>query len=337
LTNESIALALPCVFQIAQRVPEIGLAPVNGEDASAWEGARILVIRESQSGDSVLVALVKPDAAPLPFRADYEAGTVDTPDGEFSLSEFQTSFFRCDANGEHVANFFDPAWVQMQDARAAGSESHQADITELVELRRRSDQVADQVDWRMFDILMSGETDGLTADEALAKARFRNDAPIHLVHGLEGLVSFQAAPDPDFNEEGSVLAEQEQVPDLILEGWSEIRAYPQYLIDGVRVIFKRFLSDRIGDTPIEEIVRLEHPPGEMDAMARVFEQEGFEDMGISPPFQDSKVMRGGYSTSEVRNFRGNGVDVILFEDFRGSYAYAWPEQPTAKPKIVARH
>jgi hypothetical protein len=117
-----------------------------------------------------------------------------------------------------------------------------------------------------------------------------------------------------------------QVPDTILDGWMEVRAFPTYLIDGVRAIFRRFLADRIGDTPIEEIVRIQLGRGRMDDICRVFEQEGFDDMGVSAPFADEQVMQRGYSTSEVRNFRGDGCDIIVFEDFAGAYAYAWPDE-----------
>lgn len=274
----------------------------------------------------MLVALVRLDAVPEPFHADYLAGKVAAPSGEYDLREFQNSYFRCDSDGAYITTFLDPAWMQIRAAQAAGSEAHIADITSLVEVTRRGDRVSDQIDWRMFDIAISGETDGLTAEEALARSRFHNEAPLHQVHGLDGLVSIHMEPADELDELEGFEGETIPVPKLVLDGWEEVRVFPQYLIDGVRAIFRRFLADRIGDTPIEEIVRIQYWPGEMQAICEVFEHEGFDDMGVSAPFADDRVMRGGYATSEVRNFRGNGCDIIVFEDFAGSYAYAWPEQ-----------
>jgi hypothetical protein len=303
------------------------VVPYNEDEAPEWENSRAVTIRApGEQGSTVLVALVRLDAAPEPFHADYEAGRVSTPSSEFGLKEFQNSYFRSDADGSYVGTFMAPAWMQLLDARKAGSEAHVADITALVEVTRRGERISDQIDWRMFDIAVSGETDGLTAEEALARSRFHNEAPLHQVHGLQGLASIHMEPADELDEIDGEVGNFLPVPHLVLDGWQEIRVFPQYLIDGVRAIFRRFLADRIGDTPIEEIVRIQHWPGEMQAICEVFEHEGFEDMGVSAPFADNRVMRGGYATSEVRNFRGNGCDIIVFEDFAGSYAYAWPEQ-----------
>lgn len=328
MTDESIPHALACRYSLARLTDDGALAPYSDEDAPSWENARALRIRTvGEEGPVVLVALMHEDATPEPFHADYAAETVSTPSGDYGLGEFSNAHLRCAANGAIVGTFLDPAWMQIRDARAAGSEPHIADITALVEVIRQGDQLADQVNWRMFDIVISDEKDALTAEEAIARSRFQNDAPLHVVHGLEGLVSLGAEPELAVIDADVVVADEyAHEAKLVLQGWQEVRVFPQYLIDGVRAIFRRFLADRIGDTPIEEIVRIQLGRGEMEAICEVFEQEGFDDMGVSPPFADDLVMRGGYSTSEVRNFRGNGCDIIVFEDFLGAYAYAWPEQ-----------
>lgn len=311
---DDIPLALPCQFAFGRR--DGGhLAPVDGSSAE-WSGRHAAVIRQTDTADEMsplLVALVAHNARPLPFHADYDAGIVSTPLGDQEASEFRNSHFRCDREGNLVGTFLDPAWMQMRDARAADSAPHIADVERFLAARRRGATVADEVDWRLFDIVMSAQSDGLSAEDALARSRVRPDAPVHVLHGLEGLVSMRI-------DENGVLA-----PDLILEGWREIREYPQYLIAGVRAMFGHFISDLIGDTPIEEIVRLQQPRGYVEDICEVFLQEGFDDLGTSPPFADDKVMQRGYATSEVRNFSGNGCRVIVFEDFSGSYIYAWPQ------------
>jgi hypothetical protein len=325
MSDESIALAMPCTFEFVARDPGTGDLEVT------WENDLQAVVIRTDNANSyapALVALISATATPQPFFAAYPAGIVSTPVGEFNVGEFQMLFFRCDAEGGYVGNFLDPAWMQMRDATAAGAAAHVDDIASLIDARRNGDAVVDQIDWRLFDIGSSGETDGLSADEALARARFRNDAPLHLVHGLQGLASLKMMQP----ELASILGDEEPelfpVADLVLEDWFEIRSYPTYLIDGVRALFRRFLADRIGETPIEGIVRIQHAPGMANAISNVFEQEGFDELEPSAPFADDRMMRGAYATSEVRNFRGNGVDIIVFEDFAGSYAYAWPEQPT---------
>jgi hypothetical protein len=339
LADESIPLALACTYTLARRGEDGRVGPISEDEAAAWENARAVVVRETGTEGRLLVALIPLEAVPEPFKTDYETGFVSTPSGEFDQWDFQESFIRCDDDGAYVGNFFDPSWVQIRDARSAGCEPHIADIEALIELKRRSDQVSDQIDWRMFDISVSGETDGLTAEEALRRSRFQNEAPVHKVHGLEGLVSMRTETMLDLDEDDTRpgVDVEVQVPDTILDGWMEVRVFPTYLIDGVRAIFRRFLADRIGDTPIEEIVRIQLGRGRMDDICRVFEQEGFDDMGVSVPFAEDRVMGGGYSTSEVRNFRGNGCDIIVFEDFAGAYSYAWPEQIRADPDRKPRH
>lgn len=327
MADESIPLALACRYRLARQDEHGTVLPYTEEEAPEWTNSRAVTIRApGEQGSTVLVALVHLDAAPEPFRADYAADRISTPSGEFDFKEFRNSHFRSDAAGAFLGTFMAPAWMQLLDARKAGSEAHIADITALVEVTRRGDRISDQIDWRMFDITVSGDTDGLTSEEALARSRFHNEAPLHQVHGLQGLTSIHMVPADELDEIDGEAGNFLPVPSLVLDGWQEVRVFPQYLIDGVRALFRHFLADRIGDTPIEEIVRIQLWPGEMQDICEVFEHEGFEDMGVSAPFADDRVMRGGYATSEVRNFRGNGCDIIVFEDFAGSYAYAWPEQ-----------
>ncbi|NTF17610.1 hypothetical protein G6L37_04305 [Agrobacterium rubi] len=317
MPHPAIALSLPCRFSLAQR-RDGHLQPVSDDDH--WGDAHVVALRETDHTDPsspIIVAVIRQAAQPIPFHPDYDAGIMSTPIGDYDLKEFRSSFLRCDQEGNVVGTFLDPCWIQMRDAIRADSEAHKADIAGLVASRRRGERVADQVDWRLYDIAMSDETDGLSAADALARARVANDAPVHLVHGLEGLVSLQSHPHQNGSEAHSVK--------MVLEGWQEIRVFPQYLIAAMRALFIRFLGDRIGSTPIEEIVRLHLAPGEMDDMCEVFLQEGFEEDAPSPPFKDEHMMQGGYETSIVRNFRGNGADVIVFQDFNGSYSYAWPQ------------
>lgn len=322
MPNESIALAMPCTFELVGRDPETGALETT------WDGdLQAVVVRSDQEelGFPTLVALVSKSATPQPFFPDYGNQIVSTPVGDFAYDEFRMLFFRCDANGAYVGNFLDPAWMQIRDAKDAGAEAHVDDINAMIDACRSGQTFIDEISWRSFDIATTGETDGLSTEEVKARASARENVPLNVAHGLDGLTSLKMAPLAMSIDEDE---EMYPVADLVLEGWTEIRQFPSYFIDGVRVLFKRFLADRIGDTAIEDIVRIHYAPGMLDAIADVFQQEGFEDRGISPPFEDRQIMRGGYVTSEVRNFRGNGVDIIAFEDFAGAYAYAWPEQPT---------
>ena len=317
MPHPAIALSLPCHFSLARR-GNGHLHPAS--DDEDWGDAHVVAIRETDHTDPtspIVVAVIRHAARPVPVHADYDAGILSTPTGDYDFNDFRSSFIRCDHEGNLVGTFLDPAWIQMKDAIAADSEAHKADIAGLVASRRRGERIADEVDWRLYDIAMSDETDGLSAEAALARARLSNDAPFHVVHGLEGLVSLEQVHHEHGDEGHSVK--------MVLEGWQEIRVFPQYLIAAVRALFTRFLADRIGDTPIEEIVRLHQPPGEMDDICEVFLQEGFEEDAPSPPFREERMMQGGYETSIVRNFRGNGADVIVFEDFNGSYCYAFPQ------------
>lgn len=316
--NSRIPYALPCRFSVALKDRGHLTPATEGED---WKSSHVVAIREVDHTDPaspLVVAVITQSAQPIPFHADYDDGTMSTPVGEFDLPHFRRSFIRCDEEGNLVGTFFDPAWLQLKDAVAADSTAHRNDIAEMVLARRRGSTVADEIEWRLFDIAQSEASDGLSTAEVLERARTVNDRPFHLAQGLEGLVALEHETYPN-GDDGHAIK-------LVLEGWHEIRVFPQYMIAGVRALFTKFMGDLIGDTPIEEVVRLHYPRGEMDAICEVFTQEGFDEAPELPPFRDEHMMRGGYETSIVRNFRNKGCAVVVFEDLNGAYAYAFPAQ-----------
>lgn len=375
MTDTTTPLFMECEMHAARFLPETGVWTVlryQGEDdlpiSIILDGGRIVEIRPApirenldqivltalsdEGRDSLsLVGVVKEGTQPKPFTIDYVNRKVDIGDEEsVSLLDFQNFAFRCDVEGAYVANFLDPLWKQVKACEAAGAEAHVAEIHEGVETLRDSDNVYVQIDWRLFDIAVSGMTDGMTTEEVLTQARFSNDAPLHAVHGLDSLVESETVhiaagyfdeygeevDAADADESGAEFREAHDEEEIVfdLSDWHEVREYPQYMIDGVRAMFRHFMADRIGDTPIEGITRIQKETGRVEDICRLLDQGGFEYNGKSRPFADAaRVMGRPYETSDVISYNGNGLDIIVFEDFAGSYAYGWPEQP--KPRLAA--
>lgn len=368
MADATTPLYLQCEIRTASLDPQTLEWTIVGdveEDAApetvrdAHDGARVIEIRDvsgvqadgNDDARVAVIAVVREGAEPKPFNIDYQEKLVDIGGEEpVDLSEFQTSAFRCDSEGAYVTTFLDPLWKQVKACEAAGAEAHVAEIHAAIDTMRDSDNAYVQIDWRVFDIAVSGMTDGMTTEEVLAQSRFRNDAPLHAVHGLDSLqeteiVHYEAGyfdedgnqvDQIDADEYGAVFqpAHDEEEVVFSLSNWNEIREYPQYMIDGVRAMFRNFMADRIGATPIEGISRIQKRRGEVENICRLLDKGGFEYQGKSRPFADAaRVMGRPYETSDVVSYKGNGLDLIVFEDFAGAYAYAWPEQP--KPALVS--
>ena len=108
----------------------------------------------------------------------------------------------------------------------------------------------------------------------------------------------------------------------VLDNWSEVRNLPTFMQGSVRIAFDNFMKDMLGEYPYEKVVMTS---GRNVQYSESLEEAGFDLIGIVPPFVGGNMLPG-YKTGDVAFHRSKGVDVVVFSDFMGTYAYAWPTE-----------
>lgn len=235
------------------------------------------------------------------FSPDYANGIVHVEGAgrPMAAEEFFRNAVRTDRDGKAVCSFLQPLHEQYSLCREVpGGDAHCMDIADAAEARRNSETAAEKVNVGLYDAVSSGISDGLTFMELIGKVTARSGRPVHDCFGLAETLPGQ---------------------------WAEIREFPQYMMGAVRALFGSYMDERIGGFPLERVSRLHAEPGTPLAMKI---EEIAELVSSDEPFDGGNVVRG-YRTSPVGHYRGEGFDAIVFSDFAGTYAYAWPTPPEA--------
>ncbi len=162
-------------------------------------------------------------------------------------------------------------------------------------------EVRDALSDGMAAIMGSAPPEGLVIDEVEGTARLREGSV------LETLVSATGVPPQAF---------------------VEARHMPSYEVATYRALTRRLLSPFLGEQALETVLVTgchvgAHP---LEGWARGGEMVADAEPSTLPEMP-------GYTTSYMRHYRREGVDVLCFEDAGGGYAYCWPspEEPSPRP------
>jgi len=230
------------------------------------------------------------------FLVDHKEGIVHVENGErpVPINDFIKHALRADSEGKPICSFMQPLHEQRQlcEGRTDG-DLHLHDISAFAEAKRTSEAVGDRIDAGLYDIVTSGLDDGLDFMEIMRKVTDASGKPVHETTALR-----MHMPAP----------------------WHEIREFPQYMLAPIRALFGSYMEERLGEFPIERVSRLQAPVG--FPLSLHFENFS-EIVSEDDPFEGGNIIPG-YRTSPVIHFRGEGFDAIVFSDFAGTYAYAWP-------------
>lgn len=252
-------------------------------------------------------AMLDDTAAAVRFSVDYKADQVHFEGSEtvMPLQQFLRTHARLRPNGRFICSLMEPLHEQRQKCQEAGVDGtlHLQDVGELAQWMAGTG-FTDEVG--MYDIVATDLRDDVdflaAARNMVAGESLKNVSP------LFGRLALQGLPP---------------------QAWIEIKDFPQYNIEQVRAVFRLFLGRYIEQAPIERVLRLEVA----DHAGLIAALDGVADLvSVDPPFNAGNFIRN-YATSEVRHYRHEGADVIVFSDPAGAYAYAWP---TTAPAPAAR-
>jgi hypothetical protein len=264
----------------------ICIVPENAEGAGMW------AVRDP----------FRPEAIRYSIDFDEKVVHIENASRPMSLDEFQKSAIRVSDKGASLCSFMQNLSDQYVSCHGVeGAELHVMDIGMTAQNLRDSELKEDKYDVGMFDIVSSDLRDGLSFMEILAKINAKN-APTYESLGLKDLYSD--------HHDGR---------------WSEIREHPQFMVEQIRALFGSFMEPLLDGFPIERVSCLQLPAGEPLAM---FIEEHADLISQNAPFDGGNIMP--YRTSPVGHYRGYNqekdehFDVIVFSDFMGTYAYAWP-------------
>ncbi|MBY3433122.1 hypothetical protein HFN89_02865 [Rhizobium laguerreae] len=225
-----------------------------------------------------------------------------------ALDEFRKMAVRATADGRILASFAETLSKQMDKCRESGlADDHLLDIREMAALYGDSTDRFELREHHMYNIESGEMSDGLDFMALMAKiSAIGNPAgPTHKRFPLEEA----------------------------LEGWQEVREHPNYMKQGVRFMFDLFMRDMLGKFPDDRVTMISAQSGTDDAQfSEKLEEAGFELAGMLPPFEGRNALPG-YRTGDVAFHRARGVDVVVFSDFMGTYAYAWPTEEGGKFEI----
>lgn len=239
------------------------------------------------------------------YSIDFNEKVVHIEGGSrpMPLEEFQKSAIRVTDDGKSLCSFMQTLNDQYAACHGvAGAEMHIMDIGMTAQQLRDSDKVEDKYNVGMFDIVSSDLRDGLSFMDLMAKINSKN-APTYESLGLKDLYSD--------HHDGR---------------WFEIREHPQFMVEQIRALFGSYMDNLLDGFPIERVSCLQLPAGQPLAM---FIEEHADLVSQDAPFEGGNIIPG-YRTSPVGHYRGYNdekdehFDVIVFSDFMGTYAYAWP-------------
>jgi hypothetical protein len=225
-------------------------------------------------------------------------------DHDIALDEFRKIAVRTTEDGRILASFAETLTEQMNKCRESGiGDDHLMDIRMMAAMYADSEDRFELHEHHMYNLQGGDFDDGLDFMALMAK--------ISAIGNPEG-PTHQRFP----------LAEA-------LEGWKEVRELPTYMIGGVRFAFDLFMRDMLGDFPDDRVTMIVAEKGEGAQFSEKLENAGFELAGMLKPFEGRNVLPG-YKTGDVAFHRARGVDVVVFTDFMGTYAYAWPTEEGGK-------
>nr|WP_250808055.1 hypothetical protein [Neorhizobium tomejilense] len=217
------------------------------------------------------------------------------------LAEFRKLGVRTDKDGKLISSMASGLMDQWHKCNESGvADDHLIDIRMMAEAYIGSEDEFEQLDHHSYNLETSGVTDGLDFTQLMAKitAIGHPEGPAHVRFPL--------------NE--------------AFEGWKEVRELPGYMKGPIRVAFDAFMREMLGEFPDDRVSMVAVPRGAANAqLSEMLEQAGFDLEGMLPPFQGGNMIPN-YVTGDVAFHRARGVDVIVFSDFVGTYAYAWPTE-----------
>ena len=287
----------------AYNVTGFGIGSARMTPKDLRDRSRSLLRDEAGNG----LYVVKPEGEkPRRFEIDYKSGVVDFDDGsQIDIELFMHQGLRTDADGKILCALSEPLVTQFESLKEAGSKAalHLHDLAALAAIRRE-ETLSTEIG--MYDIAASGledEVDIMTSFENRSRAE----------------TAYQVAPTLF-----DAMAENGLPP----QAWIECHAHPHFGMEQVRSLFRQLLGPFTQDFPVERVMMVAAPSAEMiidilDASADLIETH--------EPFTAPNIMPG-YATSEVRRYRRDGAEVVVFSDIGGAYAYAWPIQPEPAPR-----
>ena len=252
-------------------------------------------IHRADNNGEGFYALALDGQEPVAYSIDHDAQIVEFENGETKpLKDFITGSVRVDKDGKTVCSFVEPLHVQYSICKEANAIAHLADVQQTV-AHARGQGFSPNVG--MYDIIVSGLEDEIPFFERM-----------------------RAAMAPSWSEEAIAALERTGAP---AHAWGEIKDHPHYTHEAVRVMFRDLMGPYIGAFPIERVKTIAGPPG---ANVEGLLELAFPRTATNAPFRAPNIMPG-YETSDVAVFGDEHVEVIVFSDPVGVYAYAWPRQP----------
>lgn len=223
---------------------------------------------------------------------------------DIALDEFRKMAVRTTANGLILCSFAERLSHQRDKCRESGlADDHLMDIREMAAMYADSKDRFELHEYHMYNIQGGEFDDGLDFMQLMAK------------------ISAIGHPDGPTHERFPLTE--------ALEGWHEVREIPTYMSTGVRFAFDLFMRDMLGNFPDDRVTMICAEKGDGAQFSEKLEEAGFELAGMLPPFEGRNVLPG-YKTGDVAFHRARGVDVVVFSDFMGTYAYAWPTEEGGK-------
>ena len=289
--------------------PQVGGPRFAGvfEDGEAFEveddhlGRDFLAVQADEHGAGVY-AQVAGDA--FRYEIDFRECVVSIEGADdMPLNDFLARAARVDDTDRFICLFKDTLYHQIIAVKERGrtAEGHRMDLPPLAEWVKAREAESGQASrfTGLYDIVAAGLDD-----------RHNPYATMRDVHGM-------AQPS------------MRGMHEVFREAWSEVRQYPQFSDERVRALFRQQLGDRIGEFPLGSVMRLEalsmgaDKTREMNALAQHLERHGAVKVREDKPFDLSNYIPG-YRTSNVPVYDLDGLEVILFSDKFGVYAYAYP-------------
>lgn len=241
-------------------------------------------------------------------NTDEKTVSLEGFEHDIDLSEFRKMAVRTTSDGKLIASMSQrlaDQWALCNEH--GGADDHVMDIGQMAQAYADSVDKFELLDHHSYGLETSGMTDGLDFMQVMARitAIGHPDGPTH---------------------ERFPLKEA-------FEGWVEVRELPAYMKGSVRMAFDVFMRDMLGDFADDRVTMVCVPRG-TEQLSEKLEEAGFELEGMLPPFE-GRNMIPGYKTGDVAFHRSRGVDVVVFSDFIGTYAYAWPTAEGGRYEIPA--
>jgi hypothetical protein len=244
------------------------------------------------------------------LNTDDKTVSLEGFEESIALDEFRKVAVRATQDGRILASFAETLSKQMDKCKESGlADDHLLDIREMAAVYGDSTDRFELNEHHMYNIESGELSDGLDFMAVMAKisAIGHPAGPTHKRFGLEEA----------------------------FDGWNEVREHPNYMKQGVRFMFDLFMRDMLGKFPDDRVTMVCAQRGTEEAQfSEKLEGAGFDIAGMLPPFEGGNALPG-YRSGDVAFHRARGVDIVVFSDFMGSYAYAWPTEEGGKFEMPA--